>query len=98
MRCLARVKAEQIILPERRLFGKFIHLRTNGQVDTIDMVELVRVGMDMHKNLIRMIGRDQRIAVGRCLTEPRADREHQIGKADNVIERCAHVVAQMRQE
>ena len=82
MRGLAGVKAQQIIFPQGDLFGEFIHLRADRKVDAIDMVELVRIGMDMDQYLVGMVGGDQCIAIGGGLAQPRADGQYQIGILD----------------
>ncbi len=42
--------------------------------------------MDLDHGLIRMIGRDQRIAIGCRFAEPRADYEQQVGSPDPLEE------------
>ncbi len=61
----------------------------------IDPAELVGVGVDVDERLAGMVGRDQSIAVGGRLAEPRADGEDQVGVADALLQLRVGAVAEL---
>ena len=73
---------ERAVVPHQRAFGELAHVGTDRQVGAIDAVELVGVRMDVDEKLVRMVGRDEGIAVRRRLAEPGTDREDQVGRLD----------------
>ena len=91
----ARIEAVEFILPQRRLFGELVHARADRQIGAVHAVHLVRIRVDMHQYLVRMVGRDHRIAVGRRLAQPRAHGNHQIGRLDTLDQLGVRAIAQI---
>ena len=93
---LAAREADEVgVLPFVDHLGELAHVRADRQVGVIDVAELVRVGMDVDQRLARMVGRDQRVAVGRRLPEARSDREDQVRVADALLELGVGAVAEL---
>ena len=62
----------------------------DGQVGLVDASQLARVGMDVHEGLARPRHVEQRVAAGRYVPEPPADRDEQIGSLHPARERRIH--------
>ena len=75
--------------------GELAHVGADRQVGVIDPAEFVGVGVDVDERLAGMVGRDQRVAVGRRLAEARADGEDQIGVADALLQFGVGAVAEV---
>ena len=73
MRLGAGVAWRRVRVRSRERLGEFGDVGADREVGAVDAVEFGRVGMDVDQRLARMVGRDQRVAVGRRLAEPRAD-------------------------
>ncbi len=71
------------------------HARLQHQVGRIDPAQFLGAGMQVHQRLGRTRRLDQRIAAGRHLAQPRADRDQQVGLAHPLrqlrIDADAHV-------
>ena len=93
-RC-ASVERYDVIIPQRRRLSEFGHVGADRQVRAIDPAQLVRIGMDVNQRLAGVFGRDQGVAVGRRLTQPRADGDHQIGLLDPIDQFGVRAIAQV---
>ena len=88
VRFLAGAEANQVrVVPVGDQLGEFAHVGADRQVGVIDPAELVGVGVDVDQRLAGMVGRDERVAVGGRLAEPRADGKDQV--------RVAHPLPQL---
>ena len=68
-------EADQVgVAPVVDHLGELAHVGADRQVGVIDAAELVGVGVDVDQRLAGMVGRDQRVAVGGRLAEPRRRR------------------------
>ena len=63
---------------------KLLHAAANAEVSAVDMVKLTRVRVDMDQHLAGMIGRQERVAIGRRFAQARADREDEVRAPDPV--------------
>ena len=70
------------IIPECRALGKLVHRGADCQIGWINAVKLVRIRVDMNQPAIAIDQRGYGIAIRRRFTEPRTDREYQIGVPD----------------
>ena len=96
VRFLAAREADQVgVAPLVDHLGELAHVGADRQVGVIDAAELVGVGVDVDERLAGMVGRDERVAVGRRFAEPRADGEDQIGVADALLELRVGAVAEL---
>ena len=83
MRFGAGVERDHLaFVPQRDAFGELAHVGAKREVGAVDAVELIGIGVDVDQLLARMIGGDQRVAVGGRLAEPRADHQQQVGCLD----------------
>ena len=77
--------------PER---GRELRQRGDDrQLRLVDAAELVRVGMRVDERLARARRVQQRVAAGRHLAEPAAEREDQVGVLDATCELRVHARA-----
>ena len=52
------------------------------KVCPVDAIQLGRVGVNVDKDLVGVIGRDQSIAIRRGFTQPRPDRKDEVRRLD----------------
>ena len=96
MRFLAGAETDEVgVAPLVDHLGELAHVGADRQIGVIDAAELVGVGVDVDERLAGMVGRDQRVAVGRRFAEPRADGEDQIGVADALLQLGVGAVAEL---
>src|SRR5205814_7059265 len=96
VRLVAAREADEIgVDPLVEHLGELAHVGADRQIGVIDAAKLVGVGMDVNQRLVRMIGCDERVAIGGRLAEPWANGEDQIGVADALLELGVGPVAEL---
>src|SRR4051794_5374496 len=74
VRLLAGREANEVgVAPLVDHLRELAHVGADWQIGVIDAAELVWVRMDVNQRLTRMVGREERVAVGGRLTEARTD-------------------------
>ena len=80
---------------QRQRLAELRHGGADREIGAVGHAELGGVRMDVDEPLPRMLGRDQRIAVGGRLPQPRADHQQQIGVLHPSDQRRIGAVAQI---
>ena len=77
-------------LERARRGGERLHAGLDRQIGGVGQTELLRARMDVHQGLLRLGDVDQAVAAARCLAEPGADEQQQVGVAHALAERRRH--------